>query len=69
MSELPWDDSDLDVEGEDFTLCPVCGAYSSRSCEMLEEGGGECPWELMREEDEGLAASRADDLRDMRRSA
>lgn len=26
------------------TLCPFCGAYSSRSCE-LEEEMGSCPWE------------------------
>lgn len=25
-------------------LCPWCGAYSSRSCE-LEEEMGSCPWE------------------------
>lgn len=25
-------------------LCPWCGAYSSRSCE-LEEELGSCPWE------------------------
>jgi len=25
-------------------LCPWCGAYSSRSCEMEEEMGS-CPWE------------------------
>jgi hypothetical protein len=42
MTELPWGDDE-----DDTPLCPVCGAYSSRSCEMLEEGGGECPWEMM----------------------
>jgi len=26
------------------TICPWCGAYSSRSCE-LEEEMGSCPWE------------------------
>lgn len=26
------------------TVCPFCGAYSSRSCE-LEEEMGSCPWE------------------------
>ncbi|MFG1247310.1 hypothetical protein [Xanthobacter flavus] len=26
------------------TLCPFCGAYSRRSCE-LEEEMGSCPWE------------------------
>lgn len=27
------------------TLCPFCGAYSVRSCELEEESGGVCPWE------------------------
>ncbi len=27
------------------TLCPFCGAYSPRQCELLEETGGICPWE------------------------
>ena len=26
-------------------LCPFCGAYSPRFCELLEETGGICPWE------------------------
>lgn len=26
------------------TLCPICGAYSSRQCEMLKDAGI-CPWE------------------------
>ena len=26
------------------TLCPFCGAYSPRSCELEEDTGGECPW-------------------------
>lgn len=29
---------------EKDTLCPFCGAYSRRSCE-LEEEMGSCPWE------------------------
>ena len=32
-------------EDDRGTLCPVCGAYSVRQCEMLEETGGVCPWE------------------------
>jgi len=27
------------------TVCPFCGAYSTRSCEMLDETNGVCPWE------------------------
>lgn len=26
------------------TICPFCGAYSPRSCELEEETGGACPW-------------------------
>lgn len=26
------------------SLCPFCGAYSSRSCELWEDMGS-CPWE------------------------
>ena len=26
-------------------LCPFCGAYSRRACELEEETGGVCPWE------------------------
>lgn len=35
----------------DQTLCPFCGAYSSRQCELEEETGGECPWELSRDDE------------------
>ena len=27
------------------TLCPFCGAYSPRQCEMFEDFDGVCPWE------------------------
>lgn len=30
----------------DVTLCPFCGAYSTRSCDLIEEAGT-CPWEEM----------------------
>ena len=33
-------------------LCPFCGAYSRRSCEMEEETGGICPWEETDDEEE-----------------
>lgn len=38
---------DADFDDDDFTLCPICGAYSPRSCEERDDHGGECPWELM----------------------
>lgn len=31
-------------------LCPFCGAYSARACELLEVTGGTCPWEESRDE-------------------
>lgn len=33
-------------------LCPFCGAYSPRSCEMEEETGCVCPWEVTRDDEE-----------------
>lgn len=48
MGELPWDDD----EDGGTSLCPICGAYDTRSCEMRDEHGGECPWEMMSEEDD-----------------
>ncbi|MBZ9984892.1 hypothetical protein LB521_27550 [Mesorhizobium sp. BR-1-1-8] len=27
------------------TLCPFCGAYSPKQCDLQEESGGVCPWE------------------------
>lgn len=30
---------------DDLTLCPFCGAYSPRNCELEEESDGCCPWE------------------------
>lgn len=27
------------------TVCPFCGAYSVRFCELLDEMSGACPWE------------------------
>lgn len=26
-------------------LCPFCGAYSPKQCELEDETGGICPWE------------------------
>ncbi len=32
------------VTREPDHLCPMCGAYSPRSCDLEEESGGVCPW-------------------------
>lgn len=40
-----------DYERKGGKICPFCGAYSTRSCELEEETDGVCPWEEM--EDEG----------------
>lgn len=39
-------------------ICPLCGSYSARSCELEEETGGSCPWEESQPD--------PDDLRDQR---
>lgn len=31
---------------EPINLCPFCGAYATRSCELMEEAG-HCPWEMV----------------------
>lgn len=48
----------------DTTLCPFCGAYSTRSCDLIEDAG-HCPWEEM-EPDPDLVR---DDARERRRLA
>jgi hypothetical protein len=35
-----------DVRELEPELCPFCGAYSTRSCDLIEEAGA-CPWEEM----------------------
>ncbi len=42
------------------SLCPFCGAYSPRQCELEEEAGGICPWEESQPEPD------PDYLRDLR---
>lgn len=39
-----------DYEASGGKLCPFCGAYSTQSCELLEETDGACPWEEAEEE-------------------
>ena len=48
-------------------LCPFCGAYSPRKCELEEEmAGAECPWESLIA-DEALDPDRLREDRDERR--
>jgi len=42
-------------------LCPFCGAYSSRSCDLLDETGGTCPWDELTDDDRAEIAEREDD--------
>lgn len=49
-----------DYERKGGSICPLCGAYSTRSCEIEEETGGACPWEEMQDEGD------PDYLRDLR---
>lgn len=32
------------------SLCPFCGAHSSRQCELEDETGGACPWQEFEDE-------------------
>lgn len=57
-----WKLASPDDERSD-TLCPMCGAYSSRQCELLEETGGVCPWEESRPDPDYLRELRAEDER------
>lgn len=47
-----------------MTLCPFCGAYSPRQCELEDETGGICPWEEM---EDGLDMDILREDRDERR--
>ncbi len=46
------------------TLCPFCGAYSTRSCE-LEDEMGDCPWQYVLDDEPDPDRLRED--RDERR--
>jgi len=46
-------------------VCPHCGAYDTRRCELLEETG-ECPWEIEQEDRAYARDEAADNLRDQR---
>jgi hypothetical protein len=42
-------------------LCPFCGAYSPRQCELEEESGGICPWEESEPDPDDLMEQRRED--------
>lgn len=52
------------------TLCPFCGAYSTRKCEIEDEDNGvECPWvDVLEEENSNLNAA-IDERIERRRNA
>ena len=50
-----------DREARFGPLCPFCGAYSTRSCELLEETGGSCPWEESEPDPDYLMEMRRED--------
>jgi len=52
-----------DYESRGGTLCPFCGAYSTRSCELLEETGGSCPWEESEPDPDDLRDQHNEDQR------
>lgn len=49
-------------------LCPFCGAYSTRKCEVEDEDMGiECPWlEVLEEENSNLSAAIDDRIEQSR---
>lgn len=42
-----------------MTLCPFCGAYSTRACEIEDdETGAQCPWlDVLEDENSDLSAA------------
>lgn len=50
-----------DYEASGGKICPMCGAYSPRSCELLEETGGVCPWEESQPDPDDLMEQRRED--------
>ncbi len=50
-----------DYEQRGGTLCPFCGAYSPRQCELEEETGGVCPWEESEPDPDELRELREED--------
>lgn len=50
---------DEEMNPRSGSLCPFCGAYSTRSCE-LEEEMGVCPWEESEPDPDALRDLRED---------
>jgi hypothetical protein len=50
-----------DHEARFGSLCPFCGAYSPRQCELEEESGGICPWEESGPDPDDLMEQRRED--------
>jgi hypothetical protein len=44
-------------------LCPFCGAYSPRSCDLIDDAGC-CPWEEAEEEGLSIATEPEDERND-----
>lgn len=54
---------DEDYESKGGELCPFCGAYSPRQCDLEEETGGVCPWEESQPDPDELMEQRREDRR------
>lgn len=39
-----------ETDAEDM-LCPLCGGDPLHSCDLKEDNGGECPWEMSKEDE------------------
>lgn len=50
-----------DCESRGGKLCPFCGAYSPRQCDLEEETGGVCPWEESEPDPDALMEQRRED--------
>lgn len=48
-------------EDRSDALCPLCGSYSPRQCELEEETGGFCPWEECEPDPDDIRSLRAED--------
>lgn len=55
MTDIPMNPTDIKAgmmvteQEPEEKMCPICGAYSKRSCELRDTNGGECPWDMMQE--------------------
>lgn len=68
MSIPGYDDWKLMTPEEDYEsrggkLCPFCGAYSTRQCEIEdEENGVPCPWEESQPDPDALRDIRNEEV-------